>query len=629
MDEIKNNSVRELLFVGLLYLILILLMTYPIAFRHGEHYSIHNDYFQGLWNFWWFKESLFELARNPYFSDYLFHPTGVSLAFHTLSITNAVLALPFIFLLDVVSAFNFVYLITFLLAGMGSYLLVHDLTGNRQAAFLSGLVLAFCPYHFAKSYQIWAASIAWMPLFAFFFLRLLRRGGLREALLSGLMLFLASLSSWYFMVFIFLFIAFTLVYFLIVHPDRILSADFARGFSIMTGFFGLLILPFAYPMIREVIVGESHMYTSLYAQFVRGGQDLADGRTGSTFQVGMTQLFGFRGASPVFWPGIIGYLTLFLAVYGALKGELKEKGLWVGSAVLFFIFLLGPYLTVFDRIYENIPLPWMILDKLPVFKAIRYPHRFMAPLMMCLAVLAGSGAVAITGSIGRGKRTGGNRLQSVLISILSVFILVEYFVAPIESFSLRMSPFYNTLVGDNHDEYAILEVPVMGPFTTTYMYFQRVHKKKLLGGQIAHAENKVIDFLKTTPVIKDLANPVLIEDRAGEEFDLPENTAEVLKAIGIRYVLLHVDVLRPYREPNPVRGKMQRWRAGSLLPAFLNPQRDLLQEILYFSMRKRTAFFEMASLEKLQEILEHRLGLPVYQDDILVVYEVGPENETD
>jgi hypothetical protein len=594
MDKSKN-SLRDLLLVTFLYFLVILPMTYPIAFRLHEHYSLHNDYMQGLWNFWWFKESLFELAKNPYYSDYLFYPTGVGLAFHTLSITNSLFALPFLYLLDVVSAYNIVYLLTFLLSGIGSYLLVHDLTGSKQAAFLSGLILAFCPYHFVKSYQIWAASLEWMPLFAFFFLRFLRGGGIREALLSALMLFLASLSSWYLMVFIFLFIAFSLVYFLVVCPERIRSSKFARGFSAMSGLFGLLILPFAYPMVREVMMGESHMYTSLYAQFVKGSQSIVDGKTSSTFQIGVIQLFGIRGA---------------------------EKGLWVASTILFFIFMLGPYLTVFDRVYENIPLPWTILDNLPVFKAIRYPHRFMAPFMMCLMVLAGSGALALTRSIGMGKESYRNRIRSALIPILSVFILVEYFVAPVESFPIRMSPFYGNLSRDHRvEDYALLEVPIMGPFTPMYMYFQTFHKKKIVGGQIAHAEEEVINFLKVTPVIRELANPVLMEER-GEMFDLPANSLEDLRSLGIRYVLVHTDILRPYLEADPVKREKKKWGSSSFLPAFLNPQRDITQKTLYFSMRKRAAFYEISSMDRLLSVIEERLGQPVFDDDNLVVYEV-------
>jgi hypothetical protein len=624
MGRSGQNRLRELLTVTGLYGLLTVIMTWPMAWRPSAHYSIHNDYLQGLWNLWWFRESLVELARNPYFSDYVFHPTGISLAFHTLSITNATLALPLLYVVDLVSAYNVVYLLTFPLAGLGTYLLVHDLTGNRGAAFVAGLVPAFCPYHFVKSYQIWAASLEWMPFFAFFFLRFLRGGGRRPAAAAALMLLLASLSSWYLMAFSFIFIAAALVHALFTRRAQILTARFARDFAFLAGLYGLLVLPFAYPMVREVIWGESHMYTSLYAQFLKGSRGLVGGRTSSTFQVGMTQLPGMRLAGPLFWPGVLGYLPLGLALIGVLRGRFREKRLWIAATLLFFVFMLGPYPTVFDWVYRSIPLPWLLLDHLPIFKAIRYPHRFMAPFMMGLAVLVGGGTAVLIDRVRSRLGAGVGQAGTVVAAILAVLIPAEYFTAPLGSFEVPMSPFYRELAREGPDGTALLEVPVMTPFTTRYMFFQTVHRRPIVGGQIVHPREEIIDFIKTTPVIRELANPVLIEEGGGV-FDLPEDAADILADLGIGHVVVHRELLRPYRgSPPPRKGK--GWQsAAALYPAVLNPQHDLLQETFYFAMRRKTAFEEEGSLERLLEVLEERLGPPVYADDLVVAYRVDPD----
>ncbi len=621
MTETYRHSFREIVGITFLYTAITLVMTYPIAFRPGDHYSVHNDYLQGLWNFWWFGESLFNLGGHPYFTDFVFHPTGVSLAYHTHSITNAIVAFPLQHIFGLVPAFNIVYLLTFVFSGLGAYLLVHDATGNRQAAFLSGLILAFCPYHFMKSYQIWAASLQWMPLFAFCFLRLLRLGGLKYAALSAVCLFFASLSSWYLMAFIFLFIGFALAYWLLTRRDRILTVGFAREAAFLGGLYGLLILPFAYPMIREVIFGESHMYTSLLAQFQKGSQGLIEGKTGSTFQVGMTQLFGIRMAVPVFWPGVLGYVVIILSLVGIFGQGMREKGLWVAASLLYFLFLLGPFLTIFDRVYRNVPLPWLILDNLPIFKALRYPHRFMAPFMMCVSVLAGSGAVVVARSVSGWSRQSGKKLATAAIVILSTLVLLEYFIAPISRYDVPMSPFYTRMSDDPPGEYAILEVPVMSPFNTRYMYFQSIHRKRIVGGQVVHPKEEIIDFIKTRPGIRELANPVLNEER-GERIEYPEDAAEILKDLGIRYVIVHKEFLRPFQAESPVPGDRKRWGMSSLLPPFLYPQRNLMQDTFYYTMRKRSAFENPFSLVALLAVLEERLGPPVFEDDLIVVFGV-------
>ena len=73
------------------YLLLAVLMTYPLAENLFSHVPGCCDIYQNLWNIWWVKKSLFELHTSPYYTDYLYQPYGVSLALHTLSFFNSVL----------------------------------------------------------------------------------------------------------------------------------------------------------------------------------------------------------------------------------------------------------------------------------------------------------------------------------------------------------------------------------------------------------------------------------------------------------------------------------------------------------------------------------------------------------
>src|SRR5207248_10703381 len=39
------------------------------------------DGYNNIWNYYWLKTALLDLHRNPYFTDYIYYPTGISLRF--------------------------------------------------------------------------------------------------------------------------------------------------------------------------------------------------------------------------------------------------------------------------------------------------------------------------------------------------------------------------------------------------------------------------------------------------------------------------------------------------------------------------------------------------------------------
>ena len=60
------------------------------------------------------------------------------------------------------AAYNVVFLLTFPLSAIGAYLLAHELTGRRDAAFIAGLLFGFAPYRIAHLPQI--QSLASFPM---------------------------------------------------------------------------------------------------------------------------------------------------------------------------------------------------------------------------------------------------------------------------------------------------------------------------------------------------------------------------------------------------------------------------------------------------------------------------------
>jgi len=158
------------------YLIVTLAFTWPLALNFTR--AIPGDGFDGwqnYWNLWWMKVALLEKHAWPFFTDLLYHPTGVGLLFHTLNPFNGLLSLPVQVAFGLFAAYNAVVLFSFTLAGLGAYLLARQMLGpqsSRLAAFAAGAIFTFAPVHIAHLLgHMQVISLEWLPFFALYLLR--------------------------------------------------------------------------------------------------------------------------------------------------------------------------------------------------------------------------------------------------------------------------------------------------------------------------------------------------------------------------------------------------------------------------------------------------------------------------
>lgn len=83
---VSNRSLKNLIKkIGIhplfLYSIIAIICTYPLAFTFNRLFGPASDNQLFIWNFWWFKHAIFELHTNPFYTNYLFWPEGISLFF--------------------------------------------------------------------------------------------------------------------------------------------------------------------------------------------------------------------------------------------------------------------------------------------------------------------------------------------------------------------------------------------------------------------------------------------------------------------------------------------------------------------------------------------------------------------
>src|SRR5262249_9780527 len=105
------------------------------------------------------------------------------------------------------AAYNTAALLGFVLSGYGTYLLAGYLIGRRDIACAVGALAAFSPFHLSKLWDghlSWV-TVQWVPFYLFFLFKALDTGRLRTAVLAGLFLALATLTSWYYGIYGFIF----------------------------------------------------------------------------------------------------------------------------------------------------------------------------------------------------------------------------------------------------------------------------------------------------------------------------------------------------------------------------------------------------------------------------------------
>ncbi|MGB9301589.1 MAG: hypothetical protein WCD51_13495, partial [Anaerolineae bacterium] len=263
------------------YVLLALVMTYPLV-RHLNS-AIPGDGFDGwqnFWNLWWVKTALLDLQQSPYFTHYLYYPTGCSLLFQTLNIFNAFLTLPVQLVLGLTASYNFVVLFSFVGGGYGAYLLaLHILRakngeGAHAAAFLAGVVFSFSPFHFAHLLgHLQVISLEWLPFYALCLVRSLSSDRLRllpHVVLPIVFLVLTALCDWYFVLYLLIFTVLYLAYSIAV--DRRAMLPLAKT-GVILALTVAVLSPLLGPMVVEAWRDPSHLL-SPFETTVRLSADL-------------------------------------------------------------------------------------------------------------------------------------------------------------------------------------------------------------------------------------------------------------------------------------------------------------------------------------------------------------------
>ncbi len=480
----RSGGSADILLAALAYLLLAVYVTWPLARHASDHlYGIDPvrwadvaplgmaDHFLNLWILSWVCHAL-RHAPGSLFDANIFHPMAQSLATgeHLLG------AVPWYAPVwaatgNPIAAANGLIFVSFVLGGLGMYLLVRDVTDHRGAAFVAGVIFAFAPWRFTWLVHLQLVGVHVLPFVVFFLRRALERGDAASLVGFAIALLLQALTSYYLAYTCAVLCAAVLLWVRWRQPrswPRLGAVIIAGGAA--TVIMGLVSRPYLRLAARGVLPSGSESQSLTWLQLASA----------------QPPEFLVRGS-----PQYAGLVAVSLAVVGLALGRhslrLRLLLLWAMASGL--VLSLGP---VWDG--HRLPYTWLA-SWVPGFSTMRVPERFIILATLGVAGLAGIGTARLQDLATAGLRSPAARsAATAFITGLVLLALLADWVPREMRLSLRRFPTLDEAppeyrwLAERGSGLPLLEIPARrGGFAAAEaqaraQYHSAIHWLPLLGG---------------------------------------------------------------------------------------------------------------------------------------------------
>lgn len=520
------------------------LLTWPAAGGFGSWVpgAPRTDLWNSLWTFWFASEAL-GAGSLPWHAHLLNHPEGGTLMVSD-PLGVAVMT-PLQWVLSLPAAYTLLVWWRLALAGWAAHLtaelLLETGEGAPSAAWIAGVGFCAAPVVLSGVHNgtSEAFNVGWAVLGVYGMLRVLRGGGVRWTLATGLLLALAAVASWYAGV-----VAFCLCAGLAVGGAPRLRTGL--GLRLGALLLGLALAAPAAVAFHEAATSESNLVGIKHAQELQGVRRT----TGPADPVGYLRGGDFR--SPDFRVRsrygenflhctYLGWVLLLGAAL-ALGGRPRSRALWAvaGGGLVLGALSLGPVwvsggspvILGGDR---AVPLPYFLIERLPGFSSLSLLYRLAVGPSLAAALLA---------AVGYGRLAARTpSLRWLPLMVVLALLTEKRVVSPLttlpDAVDARPAAALHALADAAPG--AVLNFPVVGG--RPYLYEQTVHRKPL-AGTLNFPNNRA-----GQRVWKAWLRHV-----GQEPADFARRATSAAKARGVRYLVVHDDPLaRPDQHDAAVR----------------------------------------------------------------------------
>lgn len=564
-----------------LYGALAVLLTWPIAKHMGTHVlGFPGDNLGAVHSLWWVWDQVANL-RFPWAVDAYAYPSS-TIFFHPSPLMEAI-SLPFTGLFGPVVSFNVLMLLSFTASGYTCFLLVRHLCGSLVVALGAGaLFTATGPHQFDLLFNTnanWALPLTCLALLRW---RARPERWWEVALAASAL----ALSNFYFGAY------FLPPLFLLFMPWRRIREARVVASAIAAAATTLFVCVLAY--VPPLLAVDTHTRDQLTA--VAAGEESRPPTEVLSLVIGspnhpyLGDFFGWLGSgldptqAPNTGSAFIGLVVLALAVLGWPAG--RRTGPWLPLAAVSGLLLLGPELLIAG--HRVMPLPYALVEHVPLLNYLRAPSRFYALMALALIVLAAFGLMRIRSwlSSPRAARAPAWLAPAAVVVIVAVAVFESLFRIPQPVASTAVPPVYSrlaTLPGDP----ALIEVPGGGFNDYQWLSYQRDSGLRLV--------NDASPRGSAAAPIPLYQNPFLAYTVAGPSPELLESDEEYFEENG---------------RPNPLRVRGVRDLAA--------------QGVGYAVLHHHTIFAwggpEDPGYQRYRAYLERYLGAPVFEDGSVALY---------
>jgi hypothetical protein len=260
-------------------------------------------------------------------------------------------------------------------------------------------------------------------------------------------------------------------------------------------------------------------------------------------------------AASVHYIPFVGYLTIFLAIYGAIRGWSKTW-FWTLLLLMYVFFALGSTFTFDGQRFTMVPMPYRLLGDSLLATLIRRPHRLNLFLSIPVAMLVTFALVDILQRIR--LRTLQRETIVVIVMTLAIgsIILLENPISlPFPTTSTKIPLWYQQLAKDP-DQFGILELPTYDRgFDKIYMFYQIQHGKPITGGHVSRLPSDANAFRESIPFLQPMLRQdswlVQLEDWVDFSYEDISRQFRQLAIENVRFVVVNKTLLTD--------GALERW----------------------------------------------------------------------
>ena len=571
-SEPFSASPRSHFVVFLICLALGFIFTLPGSIHPGAALlGYPGDNFQHAWFLWHFAKAVVA-GQNPFYTNLIFYPNQVNLAWSTTDPLAGTLALPLSLTAGPIVAYNLSLILQLALGAFFARLLCLRICRNEAAALIGGIVFGFSPFLLAHALGHLSLVTAFpIPLYVLALARILdaENPSWKDGVLLGLALLLTALAHYNYTVFcLMLTVVILAVDLALDGAKRLKKIWLPLGAGAVTFFVGFL------PILRMLLGNTS---------------DVPSPRSLENVQKYSADVFGFLIPSwnhvlfgrfaqhldlKIFTAGYegtvyIGPVILMLAFVGFARGMATHPRWTLRATVTAFVFYLlslGPRLRFFGR-QSEIPGPALLLYESRFTRFLSSPARFDVIVMLGVAILCALGCAYLLdhwSELGRSKF-----LPAAVVALLLADLLTVPFPNT-SSFDAVLYPDSATIMRPCELPSAaqtgtVLTLPLQEwPYNVKAMAMQMADDGRyaLMDGYVSYGSDSVWSQFQRFPILRSL---IALQSAEMAAFS-PNAGPGAASAAGTGFPVSRVSARRPSRRSgngcrNGARAESERHRS--------------------------------------------------------------------